>query len=207
MTPLDPLGAPGHSSTSVLGNKAPAHHIKVTTNLSPSNSSADGPESAIIHHETSLLRYYRYNVAPWIDVGDPESSFGIKVMLEAKEHRTLLDAILALSSYHRSLTSAQSGGDLESARRFGQEAENGLRIAKDNISRIANTLFMLRDIFSSSPHRWRDVLSRHLRSSSLFSAPASLNDHSDEALFWVYFRIGENTLSMPKTDINIPLLL
>ena len=130
-------------------------------------------------------------MAPWIDVGDPESSFGTMVMLEAKEYRSLLDAILALAACHRSLTSPPSSTDIESARRYGYSAETGLRIAREHVNRVGTSLLILRDVLSSSPQHWRDLLSHPKSGLKSFSAKAELNGHLDEPLFWLYFRLGE----------------
>ncbi|KFZ25282.1 hypothetical protein V502_00242 [Pseudogymnoascus sp. VKM F-4520 (FW-2644)] len=83
--------------------------------------------------ETGLLRHFRYNLAPWIDVGDPECFFGIKVMLLAAANRSLLAALLALAARHRSLIyPQQNSDDLESSLKFREEAERGLVFEDDH---------------------------------------------------------------------------
>ncbi|KAL5352800.1 hypothetical protein ACLOAV_002748 [Pseudogymnoascus australis] len=87
--------------------------------------------------ETGLLRHFRYNLAPWIDVGDPGCFFGIKVMLLATANRSLLAALLALAARHRSLIyPPQNSGDLESSLKFREEAERGLVFEDDHILEI-----------------------------------------------------------------------
>lgn len=192
-----PLSVRTDRPTSAIGNKSTPHQSRSPVGLSFSSYLADGPEASIIHHETSLLRHYRYNVAPWIDIGDPESPFGIKIMLQAREDQSLYNAILALAASHRSIIS-QTSSDLESSRRYGQEAENGLPNSKEHIRCAARMLFMLKDFFLSPPYNWRDLLSRHLASSGSLSTISSLTEQLNAPLFWLCFRIGGLILLLPQ---------
>jgi hypothetical protein len=160
----------------------------------------DGSESGTIDYETGLLLHYRYNVAPWIDVGDPESSFGTTVMLEAKEHRSLLEAVLALAACHRSLISLNSTDDIEMGLRHTIDAENGLQIVEEHISRITRTLLMIRDLFSSSLQHWRDILSRHLSRDKIALPDTGGKCDYDGPIFWLYFKIGEYSPEPPAQE-------
>jgi hypothetical protein len=180
------------TASSPTGNHPTTPHSRIAPSLTSSNYLAGRPEVAGTHHETGLLCHYRYNVAPWIDIDDPESSFGIKIMLGARESRPLFAAILALATYHRSLTfSQQSPNDLESALRYRREAENGLEIAEDYLRRAGSILLFLADFFSSGPQQWRSLLFHHLGTSGALSSLTGLREHLEEPLFWLYFRIGE----------------
>jgi hypothetical protein len=179
------------TASNPIGNQTITHQGRGAASLSCSNYLAGRPEATEIDYETGLLRHYRYNVAPWIDIGDPECSFGIKVMLGAKEHRSLFEAILALAACHRSLTYSPGSSDLESAIRYRREAENGLTLANEHIRRAGTIILMLGDFFSSCPHEWRGLLFQHLSTSGVLSSLAGLMEHLDEPLFWLYLRIGE----------------
>lgn len=170
-------------------------HDIIPASVSASNYLADRPEAAEIHPETILLRHYRYNMAPWIDIGDPQSSFGINIMLGAKENRSLFQAILALAAWHRSVCLSKYSNDLEDALRYRKEAEDGLALEEVHIRRAGSILLMLGDLFSSYPPQWRSVLFNHLDSSGVLSSLAGLGEHLDEALFWLYFRIGKAVFS------------
>jgi hypothetical protein len=160
----------------------------------------DGSEFGTIDYETGLLLHYRYNVAPWIDVGDPESSFGTKVMLEAKEHRPLLEAVLALAACHRSLISLNSTAGIEMGLRHTIDAENDLQIVEQHISRITRTLLMIRNLFSSSLQHWRNILSRHLSQDKIALPDTGRKCDYDGPIFWFYFKIGEYSSEPPVQE-------
>lgn len=140
--------------------------------------------------ETALLRHFRYNIAPWIDVGDPECPFGIKAMLLARERRPFLAVILALAARHKALVcSPQESDELESAVKFRQEAEHGFVFEEDHITPIARALLMLEEFLCSSPLQWKNLL---LYEMDIQEDLASLSDEANLArpLLWLYFRIG-----------------
>lgn len=184
-----PLTVSTHRQASILRDKSTSVDSRAPITSYFSSYLGDGPETDIIHHETSLLRHYRYNVAPWIDVGDPESSFGIKVMLEAREDQSLFKIILALAASHRSSVTSQIRSDLGDSRKYAREAECSLPNSKGYIRLTVNILFMLRDFFLSSPHSWRDLLS-HLVVSDTITTITNLTEHLNQPLFFLYFRIG-----------------
>ncbi|KAF5538270.1 transcriptional regulatory protein pro-1 [Fusarium napiforme] len=44
-----------------------------------------------------LLRHYRYNIAPWLDINDPDQTFGLFVPRIAMNSVSVLDSVLSLS--------------------------------------------------------------------------------------------------------------
>ncbi|PNP82944.1 hypothetical protein FNYG_03266 [Fusarium nygamai] len=44
-----------------------------------------------------LLRHYRYNIAPWLDINDPDQTFGLFVPRIAMNSASVLDSVLSLS--------------------------------------------------------------------------------------------------------------
>ncbi|KAG5784612.1 hypothetical protein H9Q73_001755 [Fusarium xylarioides] len=44
-----------------------------------------------------LLRHYRYNIAPWLDINDPDQTFGLFVPRIAMDSVSVLDSVLSLS--------------------------------------------------------------------------------------------------------------
>ncbi|EWG48411.1 hypothetical protein FVEG_16266 [Fusarium verticillioides 7600] len=44
-----------------------------------------------------LLRHYRYNIAPWLDISDPDQTFGLFVPRIAMNSVSVLDSVLSLS--------------------------------------------------------------------------------------------------------------
>jgi hypothetical protein len=190
-------------------------HSDLIPSLSLSNYSAERQEAAGSHQETGLLRHYRYKIAPWIDIGNPESPFGIKIMLAAREHKPLFASILALAARHESLILfRQTTNDIDHALEHHQRAEEGLNVAEDHIKRAGSLLLILGDFLSSSPQRWRAMLLHHLGNPGALSSLEGLRHELDEHFFWLFFRIGELVLydmycrlSTPNTDIGSQISL
>lgn len=180
----------GRSSTGVL-NRA---HSTTTPGSTFTDQLAHNQTIASSNEETSLLRHFRYNLAPWIDVGDPESSFGIKVMILARTNRPVFAAILALAAFQKSLVyQQQSSDDLENSLRFRGEAENNLPLTNDIVGRVGKVILFLVDFFSSSPLHWRNLLFQQLSIPGGLTSLAALDEVLSEPLFWLHFRIGMHT--------------
>jgi hypothetical protein len=171
-----------------------SHRDTIVPNLTFGNYIYRSPGVSKIQYETGLLRHYRYNVAPWIDIGDPESFFGIKLMIVAKGNRALFAAIYSLAACHRSLIEPEKKHvDLENALQYRHEAENGTIDAEDQLGRAGSALLMLGEFFSTSLGQWRAVISHHAGPSIAVTYPQVLKDDLYEPLFSLYFRIGKRT--------------
>lgn len=147
------------------------------------------------NRETDLLRHFRYNLSPWIDVGDPECPFGIKILLLARSKRSLCAAILALSARQRSLIARpqnhRDDHDLENSVKFREEAEHGLAFEEDLVRHVGQAILMLGDFFASSPLQWRNLLFYQMGVPDGIASLAALEDGElSEPLFWLRFRIG-----------------
>ncbi|KAA8646562.1 uncharacterized protein ATNIH1004_007995 [Aspergillus tanneri] len=154
---------------------------------------------ACVNGEIGLLRYFRYYLAPWIDAGDPECTFAIQVLLLAKSKRSLLAAILALSSTHSCLLRDRSGNERSAA--FRHEAEQGLAVADDPVGR---TLIMLQDFFSFHPRQWRDFLLSQIRTFDSVRPVNSLQSGLSEPWWLLNFRID---LAASVISAQAPLML
>ncbi|KAB8260722.1 hypothetical protein BDV32DRAFT_149158 [Aspergillus pseudonomiae] len=111
--------------------------------------------------EIGLLRYFRYHLAPWIDLGDPDCGFEIQALLLAKTERPLLAAIMALALSHASLQ--RHSNTIGVSATLQDEAERGLVHADDPIKSMGQALLMLHDFFFSCPRQWRDFLRARTR--------------------------------------------
>ncbi|KAL2068372.1 hypothetical protein VTL71DRAFT_16470 [Oculimacula yallundae] len=140
--------------------------------------------------EIELLRYYRYHLGSWLDIGNSESFFELKIMLLGSSNRCLLAAVLAFSACQKSLAHAeQQSENLESSRRYLSEAEYRLPFENESISRIAKVLLMLGDFWCLSPHNWRGVLSQETNVLHKTPLSLSLTEELDQPVFWLLLRI------------------
>lgn len=144
--------------------------------------------------EIALLRHFRYHLSPWLDVGNPESPFGTKVLLLAKASRPLLAVILAFAAHHRALVDSRyRTKDLEDSLIFRQIAEQSLESEEDLIQRVARVLFMLEDVSCVSPTQWRELLHQSCLDGSFTSFAA--REELSEPILWQYFVTGTDTSS------------
>ncbi|KAH8700465.1 hypothetical protein BGW36DRAFT_425289 [Talaromyces proteolyticus] len=141
--------------------------------------------------ETGLLRHFRYNISPCMDVGDPGSSFGLNCMISARNNRPLLASILALAAYQRSLVvSAGADEDLADSRRFRSEAENSLAVEENRFTRrLGYTFLIMQDFFSPGPSQWRKLSDYLLGSLADIIVQPTLEDDFKEPLFWMAFKV------------------
>ncbi|GAD96307.1 hypothetical protein ANI_1_3042024 [Paecilomyces variotii No. 5] len=72
--------------------------IAADINPTVPSSCLDSLEDVKSDHILELIKYFRYEVAPWLDIYDMSHSFGILVPRMATESRELLFALLALSA-------------------------------------------------------------------------------------------------------------
>ncbi|KFY03134.1 hypothetical protein V490_00281 [Pseudogymnoascus sp. VKM F-3557] len=156
--------------------------------------------------EIGLLRHFRYNLAPWIDVGDPESFVGIKTMLLARANRSLLAALLALAARHRSLINHQENSDdLKSSLKFREEAERGLMFEDDHISHIIRVLLILEVLFCSSPLHWRALPFHQMGIPGDLASLSAPGGELCEPLFWLQFKIDLAASIVSAQPLLMPL--
>lgn len=139
-------------------------------------------------HETDLLRHFRYQIGPWLDVGDPDCAFGIQVLLLSRSNRPLQAAILALSASQRCYLPQPRDGDIQSATSFRKEAEEGLENQPELVKRAGRILLLLQDLLPVGFHRWRS----HIEAASGSFAQTMPTGELGEAVFWLHFRLGKS---------------
>lgn len=141
--------------------------------------------------ETDLLRHFRYSVGMWLDIGDPECPYSIKLLQLSKSNRILETSVLALAAYQRSLADAvKQDNDYESSIRLREECELTLEQQDPSTRLLGNTLLMIGDIFSSSPLHWRTMLANY---SDVFGSQQpviGIDFGLGNALYWLHYRLG-----------------
>lgn len=169
----------------------------VSTPRSSSTVVTSVESAAGSHHETGLLCEYRYGVAPCLDIGDPKSYFGIRLMLVAKESKPILAVICLVAASRRALLHASSSGSLDPSQqdtvlRYRQEIDDEVRFVDEQTLRVCRALLFVEDIYSANPLLWRALQLRdETVSGSPFASllPPVLTHDLDEALFWLCFKI------------------
>lgn len=189
------LGPGDKGETSSDRDASSSSHNNTLPSTPFSDRLAAGRDTFTSDKETALLRHFRYHLSPWLDVGNPESPFGIKIMLLAKAKRPLQSAILALAAHHRALIDRwHRSKDLESSVIFRQDAEQGLEFEEILINRVGRAFLMLEDFLCLTPFQWRKLL---LQQKGIYESFASFaaDDKVSEPLFWLYFKIGTDSTS------------
>ncbi|KAJ3525601.1 hypothetical protein NM208_g11571 [Fusarium decemcellulare] len=149
-----------------------------------------------------LLRHYRYNIAPWLDIGDTDQTFGLLVPRIAMDSIPLLDSLLSLS-----LTTV--GGHVELD--FGNQVILPADPNNSSIDILRNALtfafITLRRHFVTPPTSWQSP-----SKSSGFDALNSASfqeQHPSVALAvsWMMLRLDVSVGLMNGSPVSIPSLI
>lgn len=187
--------SPSRAIDAVLhGSISPATHDRRSSirddersrQLSRSNARNSEPAQQDTASELELMCHFRYNIAPWLDIIDSDSFFGVKLMLLAREHRSVLAATLAIAARHMHRRTGMTRLVVdEYSTRYRQEAESKAFYETGSIRLIVRTLLLLDTLFCSNLSQWRV----HLR--DFFASTAfTMRDTSQEALRLFSFKIG-----------------
>ena len=148
------------------------------------------PETYQTSQEFRLLRQYRYEIAPWLDIGDPDSCFGITVLLAAKDSESLHNTVLALASRREALL-REDDLSMRRSSHYRQMADGTLGSEKSCVSRISTFLLWVGDILASQPQYWKSLAFQDL---TMMDSPITdpLQRQMEDAMFWLRLRIGEH---------------
>ncbi|CAI6088483.1 unnamed protein product, partial [Clonostachys chloroleuca] len=169
----------------------------------PGSSMTDRPVSS----EMSLLRYYRYQVSPLLDVGDPWCSFSVKVPMLAGSEASLRHAILALAARHRALrTQSNTIGHVEDTICPQQEIDQILLPKENPLWHVRQSLLLFRDFSCFRPHQWRDFVTQRLLFQEIVSLMPTQQDLTNSA-FWLLVKmdIAASLMSRTPLSITVPL--
>ncbi|KAF7712606.1 Fungal Zn(2)-Cys(6) binuclear cluster domain-containing protein [Penicillium ucsense] len=145
---------------------------------------------SVTNHETDLLRHFRYQICPWLDVGDPEGALGIQALLLSRTNRPLQAAVLALSSNQRVLTAMPTQiEDHDNSVQFRSEAEETLAFEPELARSAGRTLLLFQDLLQYGIQQWRDLLAAQFENFSFSLHPIVMQDELGEAIFWFQFRL------------------
>lgn len=124
----------------------------------PSSSSLTGGSSDNKElYELELLTYYRYHIAPRLDLGVGDSYYGVRVLHRAVNSPQLYFTILALSSYQRANTmTLHQGEDQVSTRGYSLQANENLDLMEDEDRWATMVLLTLLDMLPTRPRLWQE---------------------------------------------------
>ena len=157
---------------------------------------SQSPATAGSSYETDLLRHFRYHVGPWIDTGDSNYGLGVQVLLLSRSNRALQSAVLAVSAGHRSLLPLNHIEDIRSSLRFLKEVKENLALQPKLINDAGELLILLQELLPSGLQQWRSLIYSRVENGGGFMSPIDLAQELGEAVFWLYFRLGMQLLSV-----------
>jgi hypothetical protein len=112
--------------------------------------------------EIDLICHFRYEVAPWLDTFTCDDFFSVKLFSVAHNHRSVMVAVLAVSSRHRVNT---SNGSEELCHRYETEAESRVLYGPGHVRSAVRHLMLLYTVLcSSNTTSVRAALERFLES-------------------------------------------
>ncbi|KAF5018808.1 hypothetical protein F66182_9201 [Fusarium sp. NRRL 66182] len=148
-----------------------------------------------------LLRHYRYNIAPWLDIDDSEQTFGLLVPRVAMDSAPLLDSLLSLSR-----TTLGDDAQLEFAEQPTSPDTNS-----SSVEIICNALTItfttLRRQFTTQPTSWlspsKDIGYDAINSSSFHQHHPSVA----VAVSWMMLRLCVSVSLMNGSSVPIPSII
>ncbi|KAF4954287.1 hypothetical protein FGADI_5375 [Fusarium gaditjirri] len=148
-----------------------------------------------------LLRHYRYNIAPWLDINDPDQTFGLFVPRVAMDSISVLDSLLSLSS---ETLGNRTQLDLNAQYLLPDMSSPSI----ENLCRaLVFTFATLRRQFVTQPTSWLSP-SKSTGYETVNSTPFQLN-HSTAALAvsWMILRLGVSVSLVNGSSVPIPSIV
>ncbi|KAK0391175.1 hypothetical protein NLU13_0676 [Sarocladium strictum] len=179
--------------------RTPVSHVApdLEDALEPFATCRHAPQAPIVR----LLRHYVYNIAPWLDTGDPDRTLRTRVSQLSLESQPLLDSLLALSSTSLLATSRQKenvcmpSNELMPELPFSSEAEAAA------LAMTCVRMFMLTDPFSWPVPAPFPALPSQQHAASEDGKGLSLSTA------WLVLRLGLGRGLMQDESVTIPDML
>ncbi|EXJ95472.1 hypothetical protein A1O1_00594 [Capronia coronata CBS 617.96] len=163
--------APDHELTSRF--KEPMAGVESAL-LSDNTSVTQGQEL----YEIDLLTYYRYRIAPQLDLGVGDSYYGVRTLHRAEHAVAVYQGILALSAALRARGNnlLQQEGDARKDMEYSVRAGNSIVVAEDEDRVTTILLLTLRDVIMNPPRFWGDRVGT-LQANALLRYGEMLDEH------------------------------
>ncbi|KAM0546687.1 hypothetical protein ACHAPJ_010724 [Fusarium lateritium] len=148
-----------------------------------------------------LLRHYRYNIAPWLDICDSDMTFGLLVPRIAMDSIPLLDSLLSLS-----LTTLGDNVQLDFPDQTLLPDPNSSDIDMMR-NALTFTFITLRRQFTSQPTSWLSP-SKSIGYETINSA--SFQEHHPSvalAVSWMMLRLSVSVSLMNGSSVPIPSIV
>ncbi|QYT02253.1 Zn(2)-C6 fungal-type domain-containing protein [Trichoderma simmonsii] len=138
--------------------------------------------------EIALLRHFRDNLCPWLDIGGSKSAAGLDIMVLAKSSRPLMSSILWLASEHHASVSLQAEIDIiPDAVTYRQHATQGLELESDGtVKHIGHGLLTLKELLGSKTRQWTGVLARSTIYDTIITFVPP--EETIDSLFWALLK-------------------
>lgn len=112
-------------------------------------------------HDIELLSYYRYAIAPRLDLEVGESYFGNRVMHRANHNVALYESLVALSTYQRGVAKpSHYETDMDKSSSSYAHARQCILLADGEDRLAAALLLTMRDIAMCPPRNWQEQFAR-----------------------------------------------
>lgn len=192
------LGA-GHAPTNHTDTPEPAPD----TFLSPevTRSPDEFPNCAHLSQDriVKTMRQYRYNIAPWLDLGDPHGTFGLVIPRVALRSMSVFESLfsLSLTSPDDNVTSDPPQDDVPSF--FSKPMEF------PTLDRLLVTTFhLLQQHITSPPNAWQPALASMGMDQFRLVPPQGQEKHVLDAISWLVLRLELSVGLMNGSRVGIP---
>ncbi|KAF4542910.1 C6 transcription factor [Lasiodiplodia theobromae] len=154
-----------------------------------------------------LLRYYRYHVAPWLDMLDLDHHLGLYLPTVGAESPSAIYALYALSARHRELACGVPDMAQFESERFYNMSKWGTKAmyatdASDALE--ARMIRLIVDLISTPFSSWTPILGQTVNSSTPLHAYAHKPGLA-ASLFWCIFRFDLAAALVNETHMTTDL--
>ncbi|KAJ9251240.1 transcriptional regulator family: Fungal Specific TF [Paecilomyces variotii] len=177
--------------------------------MSPAVSSGNlvSVQDANSEQVLELLKHFRYEIAPWLDIYDMSHSFGILVSRMAMASRELLYALLALSAYSLASLDSSPSTLVADANKYVDISESYRNIEKatNNLHRpVAAVLRVVYHLSSRLSDTWMNKIDEEMESLSTVSTnpwePVLM-----DAIYSLLLRIDISSALTNNTTLRVPI--
>ncbi|KAH4035463.1 hypothetical protein HBI80_039390 [Parastagonospora nodorum] len=158
------------------------------------------PSRASLEDDMTLLKIYRYQIAPWLDIFDRDQSFGVQVAVLSTESETLRNDILSLA---RATRAEDRAAPVHMS--YVDHADFGprdyLRLAvSDVFSLLKHAMIDLEDFWDAEAEKQNGLKMLEALLPKIDELP-SLAEH----VYWLMVRLELSCVLMNATCIRLPL--
>lgn len=157
-----------------------------------------------VNHNLELLKFFRYQVASWLDICDSDQHFGVTLLTESTQNPSLRACVLRLSASSSSMACASVGSYSGRSSSYGNTSDGNVPDAA--VKTVVGVIDVLAYAVPSLAAFWREGVANQTNLFEESLIELSSSDLSTCA-YWLLVRLGKcSHLTFEKTQLTPDLL-